>query len=339
MRLSGVPSVRFVAGSVRREGEPLRLAVFGAGKAARFHLAAMAQLDGVEVCGVCTPTGTSAERLAGEHPGAGHGSDPEALIATRPDAALVAVPAAESASLVEMLIEAEVPVLAEKPVAMTSAEAESLAALAARRSTLVAVAVNRRYYSLVLQAMAAVRERGPIRGVSIEAHEPLEALVRSGNVDATAAANWHLLNSIHFVDLLRLVGGEVGSISVEAETGRLPNRSLSASMRFTSGAVGTFVANWNCAAPPSMRIHGDAVSAEVELGQPESAFVRYEGARRVKLRPDESDRLAKPGVLDQDAAFLRAVSDGRRSVPFPASDLADHARSLRLTEQLFAGTS
>jgi len=335
VRLSGVPSVHSVDRSVRRDGEPLRVAVFGAGKAARFHLEAMAHIDGVEICGVCTPSGTSAERLARNHPGAVHGADPSALVEIRPDAALVAVPAAESPPLVRLLLEAGIPVLAEKPVAMNAEDAESLAGLAAERSTLVSVAVNRRYYSLVLQGIAAVRARGPIRGVLVEAHEPLEMLMRSGSVDTRAASVWHILNSVHFVDLLRLAGGEVDSVAAVAAVGRDPNRAMSASLRFHSGAIGTFVAHWNCASPPSMRIYGDEVSAEIELGQPESAFVHYSGSRRGKLIPDESDTVAKPGVLDQDTAFLRAVSDQRTTVPFPASDLADHARSLRLTETIF----
>jgi predicted dehydrogenase len=335
MRLSGVPSIRSEARSVRRDGEALRVAVFGAGKAACFHLQAMEHIDGVEIVGVCSPSGVSAARIARDHRGAIHTTDPQVLVGTGPDAALVAVPAAASPPLVRMLLEAGIPVLAEKPVAMSADEAGSLAELAAARATLAAVAVNRRSYSLVLQAIAAVRERGPVRGVLVEAHEPLEMLMRSGSVDARTAKAWPLLNSVHFVDLLRLVGGEVETISVRhgAEGGL--NRATSASMSFASGAVGTFIAQWNCASPPSMKVYGDEVTAEVELGQPESAFLRFAGKRRIKLVADAADTMAKPGVLDQDTAFLRAVSDGRTSVPHPASDLADHARTLRLTEAIF----
>lgn len=335
MRPAGVPSVRSAARSVRREGAPLRVAVFGAGKAAQFHLAAMAQIDGVELAGVCTPSGSSAERLARGHPNAIHTSRPGALLDTGPDAALVAVPADASPALVGMLLDAGVPVLAEKPVAPSAEQAEELAERARSAGTLASVAVNRRYYSLVLSALAAVRERGPVRGVLVEGHEPLEMLVRSGSVDSGTAARWHLLNSVHFVDLLRLVGGEAERVSVASSPARGASRAASASVEFDSGVVGTFVAHWNCASPPSMKIYGDEVTAEVELGQPESAFVRYAGKRRIKLVPDAADADAKPGVLDQDTAFLRAVSDGRDVVPFPASDLADHARSLRLTEAIF----
>lgn len=338
MRLSGVPSVRSVTPSVARDGVPLRLAVFGGGKAARFHLDAIALIEGVELCGVCTPSGESARRLAEGHPGAIHTKDPRELLDTAPDAALVAVPAAASPPLLRDLLDAGVPVLAEKPAAPSSDEVRALADLAARTGTLATVAVNRRYYSLVLQALHAVRERGPVRSVVVEGHEPLQMLMRSGNVDAATAADWHLLNSVHFVDLLRLVGGEVTSLSVRSSSAPAPDRRVSASMEFDSGAIGTYLASWNCASPPSMKIFGDEVTAEIELGQPESAFVRYAGKRRVKLEPDESDRSAKPGVLDQDAAFLHAVSAGRTSVPFPASDLADHARSLRLVEEIFDGT-
>lgn len=339
MRLSGVPSVRSLVPTVDRDGVPLRLAVFGGGKAARFHLEAISQIDGVELCGVCTPSGESARRLAAGHRGAIHTKDPEELLRAGPDAALVAVPAAASPALIRRLVDAGVPVLAEKPAAPSSSQVDDLAELAARTGTLVSVAVNRRYYSLVLQAVHAVRERGPVRAVLVEGHEPLQMLMRSGNVDAATAGDWPLLNSVHFVDLLRLVAGDVVSLSVHSAAAATPDRCVGATMQFDSGAIGTYVASWNSASPPSMKIYGDEVTAEVELGQPESAFLRFAGKRRVKLRADEADRAAKPGVLDQDAAFLRAVAAGRTTVPFPASDLADHARSLRLTEQIFAGPS
>lgn len=337
MNAPGIPRVATRWASVATDDRPLRLGVFGAGKAARFHLEALTHLHGVEITGVCTRSrGTAAELLAGHGPGLAT-DRPEELLGAGLDAVLVAVPTSASGGIVGAALEAGVAVLAEKPLAPSSTEALALAETARRTGTLGMVAVNRRYYSLVLQALAVVRSRGPVRGVMVEAHEPLGSLVRQGNIDAAAASQWFLLNSVHFIDLLRLVGGEPTSVTVQRNDRSAPSRHLSASLAYAGGSVGTFVAHWDSSAPPMLRIYGDDVSAEVTLAPPEDCFVRFAGKRRVRLKTDAADRLAKPGVLDQDAAFLSAVSRGRGSVPFPASDLADHAETIRLTEVIFAG--
>jgi len=335
MRLD-VPSTSVAIRSVARDDGPLRVAVFGAGKAAKFHLVAIDQIPGVEVAGVCSRSGSSAEALVAGRPGAIATSDPEVLIAAPGvDAAIVAVPHELTAALTRALLEARIPVLVEKPAALTSVEADDLAALAAARATLALVAVNRRYYSLVQQALAVVKQRGPVRGVLVEGHEGVDTLQRQGSIDAELGADWLLRNSIHFIDLLRLVGGDVAEVVSQVASVRVPaGDHLSASISFDNGAIGTYVAHWNSVAPQMLRIYGEEVSAEVRLMAPEDAHVQFFAKRRIRLHADRSDEVAKPGVLEQDLAFLRAVSDGSLQAPFPASDLADHAASLRLVEAI-----
>ncbi|MCB1041113.1 MAG: Gfo/Idh/MocA family oxidoreductase [Acidimicrobiales bacterium] len=319
--------------------EPLRVAIFGAGKAARFHLDALDQLDGAVLAGAFSPSGTTAETLVAGRAGAIATADAGELCdPARVDCAIVAVAHDHTASTARRLIEAGIPVLIEKPAALTSAEADELAGLASAGGTLALVAVNRRYYSLVDQALALVEQRGPVRGVLVEAHERSDDLLRSGAVGPRDAARWLLLNSIHYVDLLRMVGGEVEDVAVVRRSARVEaGDHLSASVRFANGAVGTYVAHWNSGAVPVIRIFGDDAFAEVRLLPPEEGFATFAPKRRIKLKVDEVDRIAKPGVLEQDAAFLRAVATGATAVPRPASDLADHASTLRLVEALLEG--
>jgi len=331
-----VPTTAVATRSVARDDDPLRVAIFGAGKAAKFHLVALDQIPGVEVAGVCSRTAASSEALVVGRPRAIATTDAEALIAAPGiDAAIVAVPHELTAELTRSLLEARIPVLVEKPAALTSTEASDLARLAADRRTLGLFAVNRRYYSLVQQALAIVKQRGPVRGVLVEGHEGVDTLQRQGNIDPGLTRDWLLRNSIHFIDLLRLVGGDVADVASQVTAVRVPaGDHLSASISFEGGAIGTYVAHWNSAAPPMLRIYGEEVSAEVRLAAPEDAFVQFFAKRRIRLHADRSDQVAKPGVLEQDLAFLRAVSDERLTAPFPASDLADHAASLRLVEAI-----
>ncbi|MCU1372473.1 MAG: oxidoreductase [Ilumatobacteraceae bacterium] len=323
---------------VAPDDAPLRLAVFGAGKAARFHLDALDHLAGVRFAGVCSRSGRSGEALAAGRPGVHTTTAVEDLIdPSRYDAALVAVSHDETAGIARRLIEAGIPVLIEKPAAPSAAEAAVLAELAADREVLALVAVNRRYYSLVQQALAVVRQRGPIRGVVVEGHEGVDDLMRAGALDAETAERWLQLNSLHFIDLLRLAGGEVEEVTgFRASANVASGDSFSASIRFAGGALGTYVAHWSSSAPPMLRVFGDEVTAEVRLAPPEDAFATFPGKRRMRLHADQADLDAKAGVLEQDAAFLLAVAAGRTSAPRPASTLADHVASLALVEAIAA---
>jgi predicted dehydrogenase len=323
--------------SVAIDDRPLRLAIFGAGKAARFHLEAISHLRDVSLAGVCSRSGTTAEALVAGHPGALATAERSGLVdPDRVDAAIVAVSPDQSEEVAGELLDAGIPILAEKPAALSSDAVLALGHRAEATGTLALVAVNRRYYSLVGQALAAVRERGPVRGVLVEGHEPTDLLLRGGG-DARQIADWFFLNSVHHVDLLRLAGGDVAEVVGLSSATKVPlGDHFSATMRFVGGGLGTYVAHWNSAAPPMLRLYGDDVSAEVRLSPPEHGFVEVTGKRRMKLRSDDADSVAKPGVLEQDAAFLAAVAAGSTSAPSPASDLADHAATLRLVERLRA---
>lgn len=327
--------------SVAIDGRPLRLAVYGAGKAAKFHLDALRHVAGWELAGVCSRSGSSGDALVEGHPGAVSTTDPAALAdPSQVDAAIVAVAHEASADQARRLLDAGIPVLAEKPAALTSSEVDELATLAADRGVVAAVAVNRRYYSLVQQAIAVVRQRGPVRGVLVEGHEPVDQLLRQGDIDADQALRWLLLNSVHYIDLLRVIGGDVEAVhAVGRADGVATGDHFSATIEHRGGGLGTYIAHWNSTAPPMVRIYGDEVSAEVRLVAPEEGFASFPGKRRIKLSTDWADDIAKPGVLEQDVAFLSAVATGSTVVAPPASSLADHVETLRLVEAFAASVS
>lgn len=315
---------------------PLRIALFGAGRAARFHLDALDLIGGVEVAGVCSRSGITAGALVTDRPGALATSDAGDLIdPDRIDAAFVAVSYDQSAPLAARLLDAGIAVLLEKPAAPTAAAADALADVAAQTGTLAVVGMNRRYYSLVAAALGAVRQRGPIRGVVVEGHEPVDQLRRSG-ISGDLLRRYFILDSIHYVDLLRLAGGDVAEVTSVVGSVRVPEGDhISASVRFTNGAVGSYVAHWNSAAPQVLRLYGEEATAHVRLTKPETGIVELAGDRRIALETDWADQVAKPGVYLQDTAFLQAVADGRPPA-LPASSLRDHVATLRLAEEVLA---
>ncbi|WP_406700180.1 Gfo/Idh/MocA family oxidoreductase [Singulisphaera sp. Ch08] len=311
----------------------LRVAILGAGKMARLHLEALKSLPGVRLEAICSRSGTSAERLAGEFGIPRSYRDAARLLEeTRPDAVFVAVSHAVTLEIASLVLEAGVPCLLEKPAGFRSVQTADLAGLADASHCLNIVGLNRRYYSTIQQALLAVWQQGPVRGVLVEAHEPILEYRSRREFDGELYDRWMVANTIHAIDLLRLIGGEVAEVRGLGQCINEPHGDhFSATVGFVGGAIGTFVAHWNSARGFGLKIYGDGVTAE--LWPLEQAFLRYDTGRRLKLTPDPVDIRCKPGLYAQDADFLQSVCD-RTPAPFPASDLHDNVRTMRLVEAI-----
>lgn len=311
----------------------LRVAVLGAGKMARFHLAALAAMPGVRLVALCNRGGPNGARLAGEFGvEAVFDNAAQMLEQVAPDAAIVAVGHGATVEMSELVLSRGVPSLIEKPAGYSSSQTAALAELAGRTGCVNMVGLNRRFYSTIQQALFAVLRNGPIAGVAIEAHEAIVDLRTSGQFESWLYDEWLVANSIHAIDLFRMIGGE--PLEVHAlSTARFEARgdSFSASIRFADGALGTFIAHWSSVRGMALRIYGDGVT--VEFAGLERGVLKYSNGRTITLQPDWADIRFKTGIYWQDACFLQAVCDGE-APPVPASDLADNVATMRLVEAI-----
>ncbi len=125
----------------------LRVAVVGYGLAGRsFHAPLIEATEGVELAAVVTANPARRQQLALEHPQAIAVSDVEALWAeVSPQLVVVATPNSSHAPIASVAIEHGIPVVVDKPLAVTVAEAEGLVAEAERAGVLLTVFQNRRW--------------------------------------------------------------------------------------------------------------------------------------------------------------------------------------------------
>lgn len=332
--LDGVPPrpVQMAHMDVPPAIEGVRVGIVGAGQMAWQYGSVIGGLDGAWLAGCVSRSHTSAERLIRQQGSGEAFRSVDAMVSSGVDAVIVAVPIDQTASMTERVLTLGVPVLVEKPAGRSLDESLHLAAVARSTGVISMVGLNRRYYSVVLAALQTVRSRGPIRGVIVEAHEPLRALRRGGRLPQDTYDRWIVANSVHFVDLLRLVGGDVVSCDVQASAVEERHGDhISASVRFESGAIGTFVAHWNSVPRTALRIFGDGVRADLE--PLEEGFITFADGRRIRLRPAPYDLAHKQGLFAQTAAFLSAASS-RHPVPPPASDLEDSVRTMQLVDTI-----
>ncbi|WP_431044210.1 Gfo/Idh/MocA family oxidoreductase [Streptomyces sp. P1-3] len=132
----------------RTAAGPLRVGLIGYGLAGSvFHAPLIAATDGLVLDTVVTGDPERQRRAAGEYPRVRCAASPDELWARAAelDLIVIASPNRTHVPLARTALEAGLPVVVDKPLAATAAEAEGLAALADERGLLLSVFQNRRW--------------------------------------------------------------------------------------------------------------------------------------------------------------------------------------------------
>jgi scyllo-inositol 2-dehydrogenase (NADP+) len=132
---------------VVERGEPLRVGLIGYGLAgAAFHAPLLVTTPGVRLAAIVTRDPARRAQAAREYPGVALVDDATALLARRDvDLVVVATPNRTHVPLALATLEAGMPVVVDKPLAATAAEARLLREEARRRGAWLTVFQNRRW--------------------------------------------------------------------------------------------------------------------------------------------------------------------------------------------------
>jgi Predicted dehydrogenases and related proteins len=136
----------------------LRVAIVGAGYVATHHLAALAELDFVDVVGICDPNLTAAQALADRFKVPRVAAHLDELADQRPQAVYVLTPPAFHAAIALRAMDMGCHVLVEKPMADTVADCEAMIAAARTRKLQLGVNHSDLFDPVLMQAMQAVRD-------------------------------------------------------------------------------------------------------------------------------------------------------------------------------------
>ncbi|PRX50389.1 putative dehydrogenase [Prauserella shujinwangii] len=221
----------------------VRIAVVGAGLIGRRHVELVRAHRGCELVSVVDLD--PAARAAVGVPG--HAELGDVLAGLRPDGVIVASPNRLHAEHGLRCVEAGVPVLVEKPVADSVAEAEPMVLAAESAGVPLLVGHHRRHSPLLAAAGDIVRDGVLGRLVAVQGC----ALFRKPD-DYFTAAPWRreagggpiLINLIHEIDSLRALCGDIVGVQAVAssEVRGFPVEDTAAiALRFAGGALGTFL--------------------------------------------------------------------------------------------------
>jgi predicted dehydrogenase len=210
----------------------LRFAVVGVGHLGRHHARLLAAMPGVELAGVVdTKPGRAADVAAAV------GTTPfldAADVLGRVDAVTVAVPTESHLEVALPFLERGVPVLVEKPLTSSVADADRLIAAAERRGVLLAAGHTERFNPAVAAALPLVANPR-----FVEVHRLGAFPERSLDIDVI----FDLM--IHDLDLLlAAVGSEVLAVEAVGVNVLTPRVDIAnARVRFASGCIANLTAS------------------------------------------------------------------------------------------------
>jgi scyllo-inositol 2-dehydrogenase (NADP+) len=294
----------------------LRVAIIGYGLAGRFfHSRLVAATQGLEVAMVVTGSAERASDAMLDHPGVRVLASAEELWeAEHPELVVVATPNDVHASLAGEAIDHGVPVVVDKPLAVSVAQAEALVARAERAGVLLTVFQNRRWDSdhLTLRRLMADDALGEV--VRYESRferwrpEPNAQAWRQNASPDDGGGELLDLGS-HLIDQAIVLFGPITHVYAEIENRRgLPSDDdVFLALRHPGGTVSHLYAGAVMPAPgPRLRVQGTKAGFLVSGLDPQ------EEALRSGERPDATPQWGEPKEWERG----RLVA-GEQSVPVP----------------------
>lgn len=233
----------------------------------------------------------------------------------------------------------------EKPPGLTGAETRTLQATADRSGALAMVGFNRRFQPLVQEAKRQVEELGPVVSVLVEFHPFDFEYYRRAGFSEHNLRHFHAAQSVHAVDLLRYLGGEVAAVYGQVDNYLSDyGDTFSALVEFANGATGHVICNYT--SPTRIEraeIHGRGVLAVLEgvsPGQPRSAYpfksaTIYHRDTVAELHNPSADDAFSGGYRQEIQYFLDCVRHRRRPER-PAATLADAVGTMELIDAILS---
>lgn len=233
-----------------------RIAVAGAGYIGQAHMAVLQQSLTCELAALVDPS--PAARALAEQAGVPLYTSLEELLAKgRPDGIVLATPNPLHLPHAEQCMIAELPMLLEKPITPTVEEGRELIRKADAHNARILIG-HHRAHSPIMAKTREVIERGTLgRLVSI-----MGSAVFLKPDQYYSEAPWRsqpgagpiLLNMIHEVHSLRMLCGEISAVQAiasHAVRGFAVEDTVAITLRFASGALGTFMLSDTAASPRS----------------------------------------------------------------------------------------
>lgn len=250
------------------ERGPLRVAVIGCGAVTeRFHLPAMRSVQALSIEALVDRDENRAKTLAAAYRVPRAVTDVKNIIGAV-DAAIVALPHSMNARIATELLSHGVPVLVEKPMALTVAEAADLISLAERCRVSLSVGYTRRFGYGIKFARKVLKDGllGTITGVSVEDGYPFDWKSAAPEFRLTNNTGGGVLLDIgtHVFDMLLFWFGTLSVKSCLHDSWGGVEINAIVDVGIDAGVRGTIELSWERTLRNSAIIEGTAGRLEIE---------------------------------------------------------------------------
>jgi myo-inositol 2-dehydrogenase / D-chiro-inositol 1-dehydrogenase len=309
-------------------GEPIGVAVLGAGRMGRTHIRNLAGMTEARVVAVADPVAEAAEAGRALARAELAFSDPLAAIgAAGVDAIVIVTPTSTHARLIEAALDAGKAVWCEKPIALELAETARIVELAGRTGAQLQLGFMRRFDPGYAAAKARIEagELGRIeqfRALSRDTYPPpFEFLRESGGIFLDMA--------VHDLDLARFLVGEVVEVQAWAAVLAEPRFAEAddfdtalAMLRFEDGALGVVETARHSRWGYDIRteVAGAEGKVVIEAMQKTAATFSHDFGFHGDHFESFPDRFEAAFRLELEA-FIEAVRAGRQPSPGPQDAL------------------
>ena len=277
----------------------IKVAVIGAGGWGRQHARVFAERPDVDFCAVVGRTPEKTQARADQFGVRAYFDVQEMLAAEKPDLVSLSLPNQGHFDATLQVIQAGVPLLAEKPLTFDLARADILVQEAKRRDLFFAINFNHRYAEPVARAKAAV-DAG-------ELGELVFATWRFGG-EANMADSPHanlIETQCHGFDMLEYLAGPIVSVSAQMTNMTYGAWSTMAiALEFANGAVGTMLGSYD-----SSYAYED--SQRVELNGTLGRAVIHDTVRSLTIEKagDETAQVWRAGYFNDEARTFEYTFD------------------------------
>jgi predicted dehydrogenase len=226
------------------------------------------------------------------------------------------------------IIQYKIPVLVEKPTGTLLAEHLELVQLQFQHETPIQVGFNRRHYSVLKKALEIAGGKDKVTSVSIEWSEDPVHLLKNRRFTNEQVAKIIFGNTIHGLDLLSFLAGEIDNTLIHCETiddsfGRI----MQASGKSRNGVIFNFTSHWTCPVP--WRVVFTSAGKRFAMAPLEQCILQ-QGKEVVIIEPEEFDVKFKAGFYLQAQQFINLIH-GKANF---SCSLDSATQSMRLAEYL-----
>lgn len=319
------------------QNQEARLIIIGAGKMGFYHGEAALDLPFCEVVGVNSRTEKSAKEMARKLGGVLHSTDLADLVSqTQANCCVIAVSHAHTATILDQCLDLGLHCLVEKPVDLDDTIVNELSAKAKKKSLKVMVAVNRRFYSTVQEALFHMNYYGGAGAIHLSAPDHPEYYRLRATLSPHVYDNWAIMNTIHAFDLLSLFGGgriDVVSVQQSENHGIEPGFNTQALLKGRDGTLINFTHTQGGGTIRDARLQISGSNYELNLAPLERLNVAITLPGTQSKESNESSSF-KEGIREQLSFFTDCVVNDL-DIVLPACTLEEHARVIEAMRTIF----